>query len=72
MGFYVDGGEEGEEAEGEADGDVWCLPARGSVGGLSEGEDGEGEAGDDGEGAGVVHFNVVIAWGRFLRSRVWD
>ncbi len=38
--------------------------------GLSDGEDGEGEAGDDGEGAGVVHFN--FAWGRFLRSRVWD
>ncbi len=57
--FYVDGGEEGEQAECKAYGDVWRLPPRWSVRGLSDGEDGEGEAGDDGEGAGVVHFDVA-------------
>lgn len=37
---------------------------------LSDGEDSKYETKDDGKGTGVVHFNV--AWGRFLRSRVWD
>ena len=68
--FYVDCREEEKEAEGKAYGDVWCLPSRGSVRGLSDGEDGKGEAGDDGEGAKVVHFDA--AWRRFLRPRVWD
>ena len=70
VGFYIDGGEEEEQAESEADGDVWCLPPRGSVRGLSDGENSEGEAGHDGESPGVVHFDV--ARGRFPQSRVWD
>lgn len=70
VGFYIDGGEEEEQAESEADGDVWCLLPRGSVRGLSDGENSEDEAGHNGEGPGVVHFDV--SRGRFPQSRVWD
>ena len=70
MGFDVDGGEEGEDAEREGDGDVWGVPAGGGVSGFRDGEDGEGEAGDDGDGASIVHLcgaGVRLGW-----CRAWD
>ena len=58
--FDIDGCKEGENAEGEKGGYVKCLPARGSVGGFRDGEDGQGKACYYGDGARVVHPDIII------------